>query len=159
MKLRINGRPFDVADQLADEPLLWVLRERLGLVGTRFGCGIGACGACTVHVDGAAERSCLRTCASVVGSEVTTIEGLRRAGALHPVQEAWIAEAVPQCGYCQSGQIMSAAALLASNPDPRETDIDAAMARNLCRCGTYDRIKRAIGRAARALRGEADGAR
>jgi aerobic-type carbon monoxide dehydrogenase small subunit (CoxS/CutS family) len=142
----LNGR---AASSRADPqtPLLWVLREGLGLTGTRFGCGKGLCGACTVHLDGAPIRSCSMPLAAVAGRAVTTIEGLG-ADALHPVQQAWIAENTPQCGWCQSGQIMSAAALLASNPAPTDADIDSAMRGNLCRCGTYPRIRRAIHRAA-----------
>jgi isoquinoline 1-oxidoreductase alpha subunit len=140
--LRINGqdRQVDVPD---DMPLLWVLRDRLDLTGTKFGCGIGACGACTVHLDGVAVRSCQLPAVAAVGRSVTTIEGLSPDGS-HPVQRAWVSVQVPQCGYCQSGQIMSAAALLATNPHPSDTDIDAAMSGNLCRCGTYQRIRRAI---------------
>jgi isoquinoline 1-oxidoreductase alpha subunit len=141
----------DVAHELdvpPDMPLLWVLRDVLGLTGTKFGCGAGLCGACTVHVDGVAMRSCLLPAAALGGGRVTTIEGLS-ADRSHPVQRAWIAEDVPQCGYCQSGQIMSAAALLRQLPHPSDDDIDTAMAGNLCRCGTYLRIRRAIQRAAR----------
>jgi isoquinoline 1-oxidoreductase alpha subunit len=128
-------------------PLLWVLRDLLDLTGTKYGCGIGMCGACTVHLDGAAVRSCQTTIADAAGHNITTIEGLG-AGALHPVQTAWIAEQAPQCGYCQSGQIMSAAALLAANPHPTDAQIDDAMAGNICRCGTYFRIRKAIHTAA-----------
>ena len=126
-----------------DMPLLWVVREELGLTGTKFGCGIAQCGACTVHLDGVAVRSCVTLLRAAAGRTVTTIEGLA-TDASHPVQQAWIAEQVPQCGYCQSGQIMSAAALLANNPAPTDADIDAAMRGNICRCGTYSRIRRAI---------------
>ena len=126
-----------------DMPLLWVVREELGLTGTKFGCGIAQCGACTVHLDGVAVRSCVTPLRAAAGRTVTTIEGLA-TDASHPVQQAWIAEQVPQCGYCQSGQIMSAAALLAKNPAPTDADIDAAMRGNICRCGTYSRIRRAI---------------
>jgi isoquinoline 1-oxidoreductase alpha subunit len=142
VELTINGQPhrLEVED---DMPLLWALREQLGLTGTKFGCGIGACGACTVHVDGAPARSCLVTVAAVAGRAITTIEGLG-AGGLHPLQQAWIARNVPQCGYCQSGQIMTAAALLAGNSAPSDAEIDQAMAGNLCRCGTYQRIRQAI---------------
>jgi isoquinoline 1-oxidoreductase alpha subunit len=145
--LRINGRDVTV-DADPDTPLLWVLRDHVDLTGTKFGCGAGLCGACTVHLDGAAIRSCITPLADVEGAEITTIEGLSRDGS-HPVQQAWLAEQVPQCGYCQPGMIMAAAALLADTPQPSEADIDAAMT-NLCRCGTYDRVRRAIHRAAQA---------
>ena len=131
-------------------PLLWVLRDLLNMTGTKYGCGIGMCGACTVHVDGAATRSCQLSASSAAGKQITTIEGLRQ-NALQVVQSAWIAEQAPQCGYCQPGQIMSAAALLATNPKPTDADIDDAMAGNLCRCGTYFRIRRAIHRAAQEM--------
>ena len=146
-EITING----VARQLAadsDMPLLWAIREELGLTGTKFGCGIAQCGACTVHLDGIAVRSCTTPLRAAAGRSVTTIEGLQAGEAFHPVQQAWIDEQVPQCGYCQSGQIMSAAALLARNPAPSDDDIDAAMRGNICRCGTYARIRRAIKRAA-----------
>ena len=130
-------------------PLLYVLREQLQLTGTKFGCGMAQCGACTVHVNGQPVRSCVTPLASIQGQAVTTIEGLGDAATgPHPLQQAWIAEQVPQCGYCQSGQIMSAAALLTNNPEPSDADIDVAMAGNICRCGTYGRIRRAIKRAA-----------
>jgi isoquinoline 1-oxidoreductase alpha subunit len=145
--LRINGRDVTV-DADPDTPLLWVLRDHVDMTGTKFGCGAGLCGACTVHLDGAAIRSCITPLADVEGAEITTIEGLSRDGS-HPVQQAWLAEQVPQCGYCQPGMIMAAAALLADTPQPSEADIDAAMT-NLCRCGTYDRVRRAIHRAAQA---------
>jgi aerobic-type carbon monoxide dehydrogenase small subunit (CoxS/CutS family) len=148
VELSINAKPVRVPDEYADESLLWFLRAHLGLTGTRFGCGKAACGACTVQVDGAARRSCVTTCRSVAGGQVITIEGLGQAGAWHPVQQAWIEFNVPQCGYCQSGQMMTAAALLARNPRPTDNDIDDAMSGNLCRCGTYDRIRKAIHRAA-----------
>ncbi len=145
--LRINGRSRRLEVE-PDTPLLWVLRDAAGLVGTKYGCGIGACGACTVHLDGKPTRSC-RTPVSEVGDRaITTIEGLS-PDVTHAVQKAWIAEEVPQCGYCQSGQVMSAAALLAGNGSPTDDDIDRAMSGNICRCGTYDRIRRAIHRAAR----------
>jgi len=131
-------------------PLLWVLRDLLNLTGTKYGCGIGLCGACTVHVDGEATRSCQVSVASAASRQITTIEGLGQNG-LHIVQRAWIAEQVPQCGYCQPGQIMSAAAFLATNPKPTDADIDDAMAGNLCRCGTYFRIHKAIHRAAQGM--------
>jgi aerobic-type carbon monoxide dehydrogenase small subunit (CoxS/CutS family) len=144
--LKLNGesRTFQAA---ADMPLLWVLRDVLDSTGTKYGCGIGLCRACTVHLDGEASFSCQIPISLAAGRSVTTIEGLS-ADRSHPLQQAWIAEDVPQCGYCQPGQIMSAAALLARNPAPSDADIDAAMSANLCRCGTYNRIRRAIHRAA-----------
>jgi len=142
----VNGKKLQV-DVDSDTPLLWTLRENLGLTGTKFGCGIAQCGSCTVHVDGQPIRSCITPIGSVKGKRITTIEGLSAKGS-HPLQKAWIAEEVPQCGYCQSGQIMSAAALLATKPKPSDADIDAAMSGNICRCGTYQRIRRAIHRAA-----------
>ena len=145
-RLTINGQPHDI-DAPDDTPLLWVLRDELGMTGTKYGCGVAACGACTVHIDGEAVRSCQVALADVWGA-VTTIEGL----APHALQEAWVRHQVPQCGYCQSGQIMQAAALLAENPDPTDDDIDTAMAGNLCRCGTYSRIRAAIHDAAATLR-------
>ncbi|HEY2992669.1 MAG TPA: (2Fe-2S)-binding protein [Methylomirabilota bacterium] len=144
--LLINGKSRTV-DAEPDTPLLWVIRERLQLTGTKFGCGVAQCGACTVHLDGAPVRSCQTTVAQAAGKKITTIEGLHPEGR-HPVQLAWIAEQVPQCGYCQSGQIMSAAALLAKNPSPSDAQIVDAMTGNICRCATYPRIKRAIKRAA-----------
>ena len=147
MKLRVNGRAYDV-DVEAEMPLLWVLRDELGFTGVKYGCGIGQCGACTVHVDGVATRACQVWAEDAAGTEITTIEGLGTPAAPHPVQAAWIAEQVAQCGYCQSGQIMTAAALLAGTPDPSDAQIDAAMDGNLCRCGTYPRIRAAIRRAA-----------
>jgi isoquinoline 1-oxidoreductase alpha subunit len=147
LTLNVNGKDRTV-DVAADTPLLWVLRDILGLTGTKFGCGRGLCGSCTVLLDGDAIRSCMTPVELVPGKRVTTIEGLS-AERNHPVQQAWIAEEVPQCGYCQSGQILSAVALLAENPRPSERDIDAAMAGVLCRCGTYNRIRRAIDRAAK----------
>ena len=152
LELNVNGKVFEY-DGDPKMPLLWALREELQLTGSKFGCGIGVCGACTVHLDGQPQRSCLVPVAHVVGKSVTTIEGLSQDGQ-HPLQLAWIAENVPQCGYCQSGQIMSAAALLAEIPKPSDEDIDRAMAGNLCRCGTYQRIRRAIHRAAGAQGGE-----
>jgi aerobic-type carbon monoxide dehydrogenase small subunit (CoxS/CutS family) len=146
--LRINGSEQQV-DVAPDTPLLWVLRDTLQLTGTKFGCGVGLCGACTVHVDGAARRSCSTSVSQVAGKNIITIEGLSANG-LHPLQQAWIAEDVPQCGYCQVGQIMSAAALLAKTPQPTDDQITEAMSGNLCRCGTYDRIRRAIHQAANA---------
>ena len=140
----VNGEEHTV-DIDPDTPLLWVLRDTLGLTGTKYSCGIGMCGACTVHLDGEATRSCTMPVSEVAGRNVTTIEGLSPDGS-HPLQHAWIAEGVSQCGYCQPGQIMTAAALLAKNPNPSDNDIDAAMSGNLCRCGTYQRIRRAIHR-------------
>ncbi|WP_322061083.1 (2Fe-2S)-binding protein [Paraburkholderia sp. J63] len=152
--LNINGAERSV-DAPPDTPLLWVLRDSLHLCGTKFGCGMGLCGACTVHLEGAAVRSCQLPLAAVAGKRITTIEGLGTPESLHAVQAAWRDEDVPQCGYCQSGQIMSAAALLATTRTPSDSDIDAAMAGNICRCGTYDRIRRAIHRAAGTLRDKA----
>ena len=148
MKLKVNGKQYSI-QALPDTPLLWALRDNLGLTGTKFGCGVGLCGACTVHVNGEATRSCITPVSSVVGKSITTIEGLSADGS-HPIQKAWIADDVPQCGYCHPGQIMSAAALLAKKPSPTDADIDAAMSGNICRCGTYQRIRRAIHRAAGA---------
>jgi isoquinoline 1-oxidoreductase subunit alpha len=144
--ITVNGRRRSL-DVLPSTPLLWVLRDTLGLTGTKFGCGIGQCGACTVQLDGVAVRACQIPISAVGRQRVTTIEGLARKRS-HPLQRAWIAEQVPQCGYCQSGQIMAAAALLARRPAPTDQEIDEAMAGNLCRCGTYQRIRRAIHRAA-----------
>ena len=153
MKLDVNGAVREVeADP--DMPLLWVLRDELGITGPKYGCGIGLCGACTVHIDGVATRSCSMPVGQVQG-KVTTIEGLGSPAALHAVQKAWVEHQVAQCGYCQSGQIMSAAALLAANPAPTDADIDAAMSGNLCRCGTYPRIREAVRAAAAALAGGA----
>jgi isoquinoline 1-oxidoreductase subunit alpha len=150
VKLVVNGKPV-VVDADADTPLLWVLRDHLGLTGTKFGCGIAQCGACTVHVDGQARRSCVMPAGELEGKAITTIEALGTGG-LHAVQQAWLAENVPQCGYCQAGQIMSTVALLRANPRPTDEDIDSALSANLCRCGTYPRIRRAVHRAAEALR-------
>lgn len=149
--VEINGQSRDI-DAPADMPLLWALRDVLGMTGTKFGCGRGLCGACTVHLDGTPIRSCLTPLSVAAGRRITTIEGLAPAGGLHPVQQAWLDEGVVQCGYCQSGQIMAAAALLAANPKPSDADIDNAMSGNLCRCGTYPRIRAAIHRAAGAER-------
>jgi isoquinoline 1-oxidoreductase subunit alpha len=146
-RFTVNGAEQTV-DVHPDMPLLWVLRDMLNLTGTKFGCGMGLCGACTVHLDGAAVRSCSTTMAAAAGKDVTTIEGLAPDGS-HPLQRAWVAEHVPQCGYCQAGQLMNAAALLARNPSPSDAEVDAAMAGNLCRCGTYLRIRQAIQRAAK----------
>ena len=150
MKLFVNGavREFEAP---ADMPLLWVLRERLGYTGVKYGCGVAECGACTVHVDGKAVRSCVVPVSAVGTSKVTTIEGLSADGS-HPVQQAWTEVDVVQCGYCQSGQIMAAAALLAEKADPTDADIDAAMAGNICRCGTYQRIREAVHQAAARMR-------
>ena len=148
-QVTVNGALHDV-DLPDDVPLLWVLRDALGLTGTKYGCGVAACGACTVHIDGQAVRSCQVALADVWGP-VTTIEGLGTPGALHALQQAWIDHQVAQCGYCQSGQIMQAAELLATTPLPSDAEIDAAMAGNLCRCGTYPRIRAAVHTAARAL--------
>ena len=140
----VNGERQTV-DVDPAKPLLWVLREQLTLTGTKFGCGIAQCGACTVHIDGVAMRSCVTPVSDVDGRQVTTIEGLSsESGELHPLQQAWIDHQVPQCGYCQSGQLMSATALLADNPNPSDADIDAAMSGNICRCGMYGRIREAI---------------
>jgi isoquinoline 1-oxidoreductase subunit alpha len=149
MKLEVNGTQHDV-DAPPDMPLLWVLREVLGYTGVKFGCGIAQCGACTVHVDGEAVRSCMTPLSAAAGHRITTIEGLSKDGR-HPVQRAWAELDVVQCGYCQSGQIMAAAALLESKPNPTDAEIDQAMAGNICRCGTYQRIREGIHRAA-ALR-------
>lgn len=147
--LEINGRPHPITAD-PNMPLLWVLRDILQMTGTKYGCGIGMCGACTVHLDGEAVRSCQTPIQAAVGHRIVTIEGLHPDG-LHPVQKAWIAEQVPQCGYCQSGQIMSAAALLATHHAPTDSQIDDAMVGNICRCGTYFRIRKAIHRAAQEI--------
>jgi isoquinoline 1-oxidoreductase subunit alpha len=146
--IKVNGTPRTVK-AAPDTPLLWVLRDTLGLTGTKYGCGQSLCGACTVHLDGAPIRSCQTKLADAAAGAITTIEGLS-VGSTHPIQKAWIAEEVPQCGYCQSGMIMSAAALLAGKPKPEDKDIDAALAGHICRCGTYQRIRQAIHRAARS---------
>jgi isoquinoline 1-oxidoreductase alpha subunit len=151
IKLNVNGKTVEV-DVEEDTPLLWVLRDTIGLTGTKYGCGMALCGACTVHVDGDPIRACVTPVSSVVERKITTIEGLSNDRS-HPVQKAWMEIDVPQCGYCQSGQIMSAAALLAKNPKPTDADIDAAMSGNLCRCGTYQRIRAAIHRAAELAKG------
>lgn len=147
MKLNINGSNVEVGDD-PQMPLLWALRDIAGLKGTKFGCGIAACGACTVHIDGEPVRSCQELIGDITG-EVTTIEAIGQADDLHVIQQAWLAQQVPQCGYCQSGQIMSAVALLRDNPDPSDDDIDEAMSGNLCRCGTYPKIRAAIKQAAK----------
>jgi len=149
----LNGR--DVAVDVPDAmPLLWIIRDELGLTGTKYGCGIAVCGSCTVLYNGQAVRSCQLRASALAGADVTTIEGLAEDGTLHPVQEAWIEHQVAQCGYCQSGQIMQAVSLLRSNPAPGDEDIDRAMAGNLCRCGTYPRIRAAIRSAAARMRGD-----
>ena len=151
--LTVNGRQHRI-DVPPDTPLLWAIREGVGLTGTKYGCGMAQCGACTVHLDGQPVRSCVTPVAAVGSRAVTTIEGVGGA-TLHPVQQAWIAEEVPQCGYCQAGQIMSAVALLAANPSPSDADIDTAMSGNICRCGTYQRIRAAVHRAAAQRTGAA----
>jgi len=148
--LNINGRDRKVSVD-EDTPLLWVLRDELGLTGTKFGCGRGLCGSCTVHLNGESTRSCMTTVDYAEGNDITTIEGLS-PDVTHFIQEAWIAEEVPQCGYCQSGQVMAAAALLERNPNPSDQDIDVGMKMNLCRCGTYQRIRKAIHRAAAEIK-------
>ena len=161
MKLDINGERTMIDEAWRDETLLSVLRESLGLVGAKFGCGVGLCGACTVLIDGQARRSCLLQVADLAGTKITTIEGLSPADGgetgdkLHPVQRAWLDESVPQCGYCQAGQIMSVVALLRVKPQPGDADIDAALAANLCRCGTHQRIRSAVHRAAKLASGGA----
>ena len=151
VKLIVNGQNHEINID-TDTPVLWVLREELGLIGTKFGCGSSLCGACTIHVEGKPIRSCVTPVSNIEGKSVTTIEGLADAeDALHPIQEAWIEHQVPQCGYCQSGQIMSAVALLERNPNPSDEDIDASMRGNICRCGMYGRIKAAIKSAAKKV--------
>jgi isoquinoline 1-oxidoreductase alpha subunit len=146
--LSVNGKSFDVEAE-ADTPLLWVLRENLGLTGTKYGCGIAQCGACTVHVDGAPVRSCSLQLSDAIGKKITTIEGLAQNGVLHRVQKAWIEHDVPQCGYCQSGMIMAVAALLKDKPSPSDADIDDAIT-NICRCGTFQQVREAIHAAAKS---------
>lgn len=153
LTLTINDETHTV-DVEPETPLLWVLRDDIGLTGTKFGCGISQCGACTVHIDGQPAKSCTVPASSAVGRRITTIEGLRTNGHLHPVQTAWIEMGVPQCGYCQSGQIMAAAALLARRRNPTDQEIDAAMSGNLCRCGTYLRIRQGVRRAAQLMQRE-----
>ena len=147
---RLNGQTVTLQDD-GTTPLLWAIREQAGLTGTKFGCGRSLCGACTVHLDGRAIRSCVTPVSTVAGRDVRTVESLA-SGHPHPLQDAWVAENVPQCGYCQSGQLMAAAALFAENPDSSDVEIDAAMSGNICRCGTYQRIRRAIHRAATQMR-------
>ena len=154
VRVIVNGKAVQATSDPAT-PLLWVVREELGLTGTKYGCGMALCGACTVHVDGQPTRACVTPLSAVRSRRVTTIEGLSRAGTLHPVQAAWIDADVPQCGYCQSGQVMVAAALLTANRNPTDADIDAAMSGNICRCGTYQRIRAAIKTAAGRMRGGA----
>lgn len=149
-KFQVNGKPV-VANSESDTPLLWVIRDELGLTGTKFGCGAALCGACTVHIDGKPARSCQSQVSAVAGKRVSTIEGLSKDGK-HPLQVAWIKHDVPQCGYCQSGQLMSAAALLSSNNNPTDAEIDYAMSGNICRCGTYPRVRAAIKDAASMMR-------
>ncbi len=153
MEFKINGQSHEL-DVEDDMPLLWVLRDELGLTGTKYGCGIAQCGACTVHVNGIAARSCQMRAKHAAGKPITTIEGIGAPETLHAVQEAWIEHQVAQCGYCQSGQIMSAASFLKFKPNPSDEDIDVAMSANLCRCGTYPRIREAVKSAAAKLRGE-----
>jgi len=149
----LNGKPVAVTAE-PDTPLLWVIRDEIGLTGTKFGCGVALCGACTVHLDGAPVRSCQTPVSAVAGKQVATIESLSKDNS-HPLQKAWIAHDVPQCGYCQSGQLMSASALLQANKNPSDTDIDNAMSGNICRCGTYNRIRAAIKSAAAEMRSKA----
>jgi isoquinoline 1-oxidoreductase subunit alpha len=150
MKLVVNGAPVEVSVP-PETPLLWALREELGLTGTKYGCGRALCGACTVHVDGKPKRSCVTACGDLGDKPIITIEGLTTGDVLHPVQQAWIEENVPQCGYCQAGQIMTAVVLLRTKPQPSDAEIDDAMSANLCRCGTYPRIRKAVHRAAELL--------
>ena len=153
MDLLVNGQRHTV-DVAPETPLLWVLRDSLNLTGTKFGCGIAACGACTVHLNGQAVRTCVLPVAAAQGQDITTIEGLAQGDALHALQQAWIEEQVPQCGYCQSGMLMAAASLLSSTPQPTDADIDAAMT-NICRCGTYQRVRAGIHKAAAVLQAQA----
>ncbi len=152
MKLTVNGTQHDLGEIEPEMPLLWALRDQLNITGVKYGCGVAQCGACTVHVDGVAVRSCQTAIGDVEGEEITTIEGLGTPDALHAVQEAWVEHQVAQCGYCQSGQIMAAASFLQFNANPNDDDIDAAMSANLCRCGTYPRIRAAVKTAAAKLR-------
>ncbi len=150
MEIMVNGRTYEVADE-PDRPLLWVLRDELGLTGTKFGCGVGLCGSCEVHLDGKATRSCITSLSAVKDKAIRTIEGLASGDALHPVQQAFLAEQVHQCGWCMSGQMMRAAALLEQDPNPTEEEVITTMSANYCRCGAYGRIKRAVVRAAGAM--------
>lgn len=150
IRFQLNNIPVDV-DVDPDTPLLWVVRDHFKLKGSKFGCGMGLCGACTMHMNGAAVRTCTLPVAAVQGASITTIEGLGTPDKLHPLQQAWVEHSVPQCGYCQSGQLMSASALLATNPNPSDADIDTAMNGNICRCGTYGKIKLAIKAGAQAI--------
>lgn len=155
ISLNVNGKNYnlDIDPQM---PLLWAIRDFVGLKGTKFGCGMAQCGACTVHMDGKPTRSCVLPVQAIVGRKITTIEGISAEANLHPVQKAWIDEQVPQCGYCQSGQIMAATSLLKEKPNPTDADIDAAMRGHICRCGTYDRIRKAIHTAAKAKTGKSE---
>jgi isoquinoline 1-oxidoreductase alpha subunit len=155
LRLHVNGKDRQIDDVADDTPLLWVLRDDLNLIGTKFGCGIAQCGACTVHLDGQPVRSCQIPVSAVSGLKITTVEGLAKGEQLSTLQQAWIDHDVAQCGYCQSGQLMSATALLAATPDPTDAQIDSAMAGNICRCGTYGRIKKAIKAAAQSGKGQA----
>ncbi len=146
IRLTVNGKAYDI-DVDEDTPLLWAIRENVGLTGTKYGCGIAQCGACTVHIDGVATRACALPAGDAVGKQITTIEGLAQNGALHPVQQAWLQGDIPQCGYCQSGMMMAVAALLKEKPKPTDADIDAAIS-NICRCGTYQRVRAGIHAAA-----------
>lgn len=159
LRLKVNGTERTVDEAESSTPLLWILRDQMGLVGTKYGCGIGYCGSCTVHLDGQPVRSCSIRVGDVADAEITTIEGLAGPdGELHPLQKAWVEHDVPQCGYCQAGQLMSAAALLKDTPTPSDADIDTAMSGNLCRCATYKRIRKAIHAAASTLAREGDSA-
>ncbi|NBU24146.1 MAG: (2Fe-2S)-binding protein [Gammaproteobacteria bacterium] len=155
MRLQVNGKDLQLDGVAHDTPLLWVLRDELGLVGTKYGCGIAQCGACTVHLDGQPVRACQIPVSAVAGLKITTVEGLAQGERLSTLQQAWVDHDVAQCGYCQAGQLMSATALLATNPDPTDAQIDEAMAGNICRCGTYGRIKKAIKAAAQTGKGQA----
>lgn len=155
LRLNVNGKDHVIEDVADDTPLLWVLRDELKLVGTKFGCGVAQCGACTVHLNGSPARSCSIPAMAIAGQKITTIEGLSQNGALTALQQAWIEHDVPQCGYCQAGQLMSATALLREKPDPTDAQIDSAMMGNICRCGTYVRIRKAIRSAAQANKRQA----